>query len=68
MHKLFTLGKVGTEFHRSIRAVEIFNTLICRFKETIAAFRRTDDIQVDKLINDLFLGHKLAEKDAEFLF
>ena len=41
----------------------IFDTLICRFKETVAALGRTDDIQVNKV--DMTSGRKLAEKDAE---
>ena len=52
----------------SIRAVEIFNTLICRIKETVSAFGRTDDIQVNKVEMTSFFAANWLKKTLDFFF
>ena len=44
----------------------IFNTLICRIKETVAALGRTDDIQVNKIEMSSFLIPNWLKKTLKF--
>ena len=67
--KVIYLVKKSRHRVSSIKSrLRIFNTLICRFIETVAALGRTDDIQVNRVEMTLLLTANWLKKTLKCLF